>query len=53
MNDQDTIEHLLVMCEGTANMLRGMTLDPAIPAHTKDAIWKKIAELECIVERYI
>lgn len=39
-------EDFLKMVEDTANMLRGMTMDPAIPAHAKDAMRSKIAELE-------
>jgi uncharacterized protein (UPF0147 family) len=37
---------LLEIMESTANMLRGMTLDPAIPAHAKTAMFGKIQELE-------
>lgn len=38
------------LLESTANMLRGMTLDPAIPRHAKEALHSKIAELEKCVE---
>ena len=41
---------LLDVIEETANMLRGMTLDPAIPKHAKEAMWNKIADLEKLVE---
>lgn len=41
------------LMESTANMLRGMTLDPAIPAHAKDAMRDRIAELEAVVESRI
>ena len=32
--------------ESVANMLRGMTMDPAIPAHAKEAMRAKIEQLE-------
>ena len=43
------MEELLQLLEDTACMLRGMTMDPAIPAHAKDAMRSKIAELEAAV----
>jgi len=45
------IAELLQLMEDTANMLRGMTMDPAIPAHAKDAMRKRITELEAAVEK--
>lgn len=45
----DTIEKLLQLLESTANMLRGMTLDPAIPKRAKDAMWWRISEIEKVV----
>ena len=44
------METLIEIMESTANMLRGMTLDPAIPQHAKSAMWGKISELEMAVE---
>lgn len=44
------METLLEIMESTANMLRGMTLDPVIPEHAKPAMWGKISELEMAVE---
>lgn len=44
------MEELLQLMENTANMLRGMTMDPAIPEHAKDAMRLQIAELEAAVE---
>ena len=44
--DEATVQLL----ENTANMLRGMTMDPAIPAHAKEAMRSKIAELESAAE---
>lgn len=46
-------EELLQLVENTANMLRGMTMDPAIPAHAKAAMRAQIAELEAAVEARI
>lgn len=43
------IESILEIMESTANMLRGMTLDPSIPKHAKDAMLCKIPELEAAV----
>jgi hypothetical protein len=43
-------EALLEIMESTANMLRGMTLDPAIPIFAKSAMKSKIIELELAVE---
>jgi len=40
------MEELLQLIEETANMLRGMTLDPAIPKHAKDAMRHRIETLE-------
>jgi len=40
------MEELLQLLEDTANMLRGMTMDPAIPAHAKEAMRSRISELE-------
>lgn len=46
-------EEALELMEETANMLRGMTLDHAIPAHAKKAMQARIAELEDAVESRI
>lgn len=46
---QDSLAMLSVITE-TANLLRGMTLDPAIPAHAKEALWSQICKLEAFVE---
>ena len=45
------MEELLQLMESTANMLRGMMMDPAIPEHAKGAMWSQIAELEAAVEK--
>ncbi len=42
------MEELQQLIEDTANMLRGMTLDPAIPAHAKDVMRSKIVELDAV-----
>ncbi len=41
------------LMEETANMLRGMTLDPAIPRHAKGAMESQIAKLERCVEQHL
>lgn len=40
------IDKIYQLIDDTACMLRGMTLDPAIPAHAKDAMRSKIQVLE-------
>jgi uncharacterized protein (UPF0147 family) len=47
------VEELLGQAEKTANMLRGMTMDPAIPVHAKEVMRLKITELDNIVENYV
>ncbi len=44
------MDELLQMIENTANMLRGMTMDPAIPEHAKEAMRSRIVELERAVD---
>lgn len=36
---------LFEIVQDTEYMLRGMALDPAIPSHTKSALWVRIAKL--------
>lgn len=36
--------------EKVACFLRGMTMDPRIPADTKEALWSKVSEIEKFVE---
>lgn len=43
-------EETLLLIQGTANMLRGMTLDPAISAHSKEAMQDTIRVLEDLLE---
>lgn len=45
-------ETLLQLIDSTACLLRGMTLDPAIPKHAKEVMWLRIAELEKAVEEH-
>lgn len=33
-------------------MLRGMTLDPAIPAHAKEVMTERYREIEALLEGY-
>lgn len=42
-------EELLQLLENTAKLLRGMTMDPAIPAHAKDSMMSRAKELEAMV----
>ena len=45
------MDELLQLLASTANMLRGMTMDPAIPEHAKAAMRTQIAELDAAVEQ--
>lgn len=49
----EAVKELLEQAEKTANMLRGMTMDPAIPNHAKEAMRLKITEIENTVENYV
>ena len=49
----EAVKELLALAESTANMLRGMTMDPAIPAHAKEAMRLKTTDLENAVENYV
>ena len=49
---EDYIE-LPELVEQTANMLRGMVMDPAIPFRAKEAIWARIRTLESAFEHAI
>lgn len=42
------MNELIEMLEQTAYMLRGMTLDPAIPAHAKDAMRVRIEAIDAL-----
>ena len=44
---------LLEALDKTALMLRGMTMDPAIPKHAKGAMLERIKELEALCARYM
>lgn len=41
------------MANSTALMLRGMTLDPAIPEHAKEAMRLRVDQLEAFAEKRI
>jgi hypothetical protein len=47
LQDEDALQ----LMENTAAMLRGMTMDPSIPAHAKGAMRSQISELEAMVEQ--
>jgi hypothetical protein len=46
-------EEICQLIESTANMLRGMTMDPAIPAHAKVAMQSQIQILEEAAEKLL
>lgn len=46
MIPEEKLEEVLDLLNSTALMLRGMTLDPAIPVHAKSAMLVKIHRLE-------
>ena len=52
MDTEEKIEELGQGVEGSANLMRGMLFDPAIPESAKDAMRAKIAELEELIERH-
>ena len=43
-------EALQELLEETANMLRGMCMDPRIPQDTKEALWSRVRKLDTITE---
>ena len=45
------IDEIYNLIQNIANMLRGMTMDPAIPNHAKSAMQNKIQELEEELEK--
>lgn len=48
--DDDALERALELLRSTSLMLLGMTLDPAIPQHAKDALLARIDRLDNFVE---
>lgn len=46
------MEELLEMLEGTANLLRGMAMDTAIPGHAKTAMRERAALIDQLVEKH-
>ena len=46
------MEELLNLINSTANMLRGMIFDPAIPEHAKEALVHRIDMLEEAYEKH-
>jgi hypothetical protein len=51
MND-DLKELLLSELESVANFLRGMSLDPALPKHTKEALQFRISKIDKLTEQH-
>lgn len=46
-------EELLVgKLEGVANLLRGMSMDPAIPKETRDFMMKAATEIDKVTEKF-
>jgi hypothetical protein len=43
-------EATIELIESTANMLRGMCMDPAIPKHAKEAMRLRVAEMDKAAE---
>ena len=42
-------EALLALLDSTADLLRGMCLDPTIPAHAREALRQRVEEIEAAV----
>ena len=45
------IDDIYQLLDDTANMLRGMKMDPAIPRHTKEAMGVQIQTIEEALEK--
>ena len=45
-------EELVSLIDETACMLRGICMDPAVPAHAKDAMQSRVEKLEAAVEKF-
>jgi hypothetical protein len=41
---------MIELMEETANMLRGMCMDPRIPQDTKEALWSRVRKLDAATE---
>ena len=50
-HERMTMDKLIELIESTANLLRGMCLDPAIPKHAKEAMQARIVELDAAAEQ--
>jgi hypothetical protein len=46
------MDELIELLEKTANMLRGMTFDPQIPAHAKTAMRERAEEIDACIEKH-
>lgn len=47
-----TLDNAIELLEETANLLRGMTMDPSIPKHTKEAMFHRIVEIDALCEQW-
>jgi len=43
-------ETTIELLESTANMLRGVCMDPRIPQDTKEALWSRVCKLDIATE---
>lgn len=43
-------DKLLQMVESTANLLRGMTMDPAVPKRVRDVLNDRIDRMDALAE---
>lgn len=41
---------MIELMEETANMLRGMCMDPRIPQDTKEALWSRVRKIDAATE---
>jgi hypothetical protein len=46
-----SIDDIYQLLDDTANMLRGMKMDPAIPRHAKEAMGARIQTIEEALEK--
>lgn len=51
--DEEAKERLLSALERAANTMRGMVLDPALPAIIKEALRSKVDEIDALVAEFV
>lgn len=47
--DATPLEAALALLESTANLLRGMCLDPTIPVHAREGLRQRVEEIDAAV----